>query len=138
MCLFTPFNMNQWYNGGPVTVTGVFAAFSGSGILALSITQFGLMRLKGNRPLRHWQFLAWFMGESILVAGIVNVVNVSLHDYLDFTWPEYWDTYKYGFGVLALPYSIALLWFQSRAPSQQAKFQFRSLQLPTKRKKSTS
>lgn len=117
MCLFTPFNMNQWYNGGPFTVTGVFAAFSGSGIAALCISQFGLMRLKGIKPLRHWQFLAWFMGESVLVAAIVNLVNVSLHDYLSFTWYEYWETYKYGFGVLALPYSIALLWFQSRVPA---------------------
>ncbi|WP_126243358.1 LytR/AlgR family response regulator transcription factor [Chitinophaga rhizosphaerae] len=119
MCLFTPFNMNQWYNGGPVTVTGVFAVFSACGIAALSISQFGLMRLKGKKPLRHWQFLAWFMGESMLVAAVVNIVNVSLHDHLSFSWLEYWDTYKYGFGVLALPYSIALLWFQRGAPHIQ-------------------
>lgn len=121
MWLFTPFSMNQWYAGGPITVTGVFAAFSGSGIAGLAISQFLLMRLKGKKPLRHWQFLAWFLGESILVAAIVNLVNVSLHDYLTFTWLEYWDTYKYGFGVLVLPYSIALLWFQSRVSAAQLK-----------------
>ncbi|WP_298708155.1 LytTR family DNA-binding domain-containing protein [Chitinophaga sp.] len=121
MCLFTPFNMNQWYAGGPFGVTGVFAAFSGSGIAALGISQFLLRRWMVKKPLRHWQFLAWFFGETILVAVIVNIVNVSLHDYLTFTWLEYWDTYKYGFGVLALPYSIALLWFQSRVSATQLK-----------------
>lgn len=121
MYVFTPFNMNQWYEGGPFGVTGAFGAFSISGIAAMSISQFLLIRLKGKKPLTHWQFLAWFFGETLLVAGIVNIVNVSLHNYLTFSWLEYWDTWKYGFGVLALPYSIALLWFQSRASAARLK-----------------
>lgn len=128
MYIFSPFNMNQWYEGGPQSVAGVFCAFSLSGIAGMTLSQFGLIRLKGKRPLRHWQFLAWFTGEVMLVALIVNVVNVNMHDYLEYSWPEYTDTLKYGFGVMALPYSMALLWFQGRAVAGRLK---RIAQMPT-------
>ena len=121
MYIFSPFNMNQWYEGGPTTVTGVFCAFSLSGIAGMGISQFGLIRLKGKKPLTHGQFLAWFTGEVMLVALIVNVANVSMHDYLEYSWNEYTDTLKYGFGVMALPYAIALLWFQGRAAAGRLK-----------------
>lgn len=121
MYIFSPFNMNQWYGGGPLTVAGVFGAFSLCGIAGMSISQFGLLRLKGKKPLTHLQFLCWFTGEVMLVALIVNVVNVSLHDYLEYSWLEYTDTLKYGFGVMALPYAIALLWFQGRAAAGKLK-----------------
>ncbi|RPD42054.1 LytR/AlgR family response regulator transcription factor [Chitinophaga barathri] len=121
MYIFSPFNMNQWYEGGPQSVAGVFCAFSLSGIIGMSVSQFGLIRLKGKKPLTHLQFLGWFIGEVMLVALIVNVVNVSMHDYLEYSWLEYTDTLKYGFGVMALPYSMALLWFQSRAAAGRLK-----------------
>jgi len=50
----------------------------------------------------------------LLVALVVNIVNVSMHTYLPFSWPEYTDTLKFTFGVMTLPYSIALLWFYNR------------------------
>ncbi len=114
MYIFSPFNMNQWYQGGPQSVAGVFGIFSLCGMAGLSISQFGLMRLKGRKPLNCLQFLGWFAGEVMLVALVVNIVNVSIHDYLQFSWLEYSDTLKFSFGVMALPYSIALLWFYNR------------------------
>lgn len=115
MYIFTPFNMNQWYQGGPQPVTGVFGVFSLCGMAGLSLSQFGLMRLKGSKSFTCLQFAGWFAGEVLLVALVVNIVNVSMHTYLPFSWPEYTDTLKFTFGVMALPYSIALLWFYNRA-----------------------
>jgi len=111
MYIFSPFNMNQWYEGGPQTVTGVFGIFSLCGVAGLTISQFGLIRLKGSKPLSNLQFIAWFLGEAMLIAAIVNIVNVSIHDYLQYSWSEYTDTLRYAFGVLVLPYFIALGWF---------------------------
>lgn len=115
MYIFSPFNMNQWYQGGPQTVTGVFGIFSLCGMTGLAISQFGLMRLKGNKPFSCLQYAAWLAGEVLLVALVVNIVNVSMHEYLQYSWLEYTDTLKFTFGVMALPYSIALLWFYNRA-----------------------
>lgn len=114
MYIFSPFNMNQWYGNGPQSVAGVFGVFSLCGMTGLCISQFGLMRLKGPRPLTCLQFAGWFAGEVLLVALVVNIVNVSMHSDLQFSWLEYTDTLKFGFGVMALPYSIALLWFYNR------------------------
>ncbi|SIN69853.1 LytR/AlgR family response regulator transcription factor [Chitinophaga niabensis] len=111
MYIFSPFNMNQWYEGGPQTVTGVFGIFSLCGVTGLTLSQFGLIRFKGNKPLSHLQFIAWFLGEAMLIAIIVNIVNVSMHDYLQYSWSEYTDTLKYAFGVMVLPYSMAMGWF---------------------------
>lgn len=121
MYIFSPFNMNQWYEGGPQTVTSVFGIFSLCGITGLTISQFGLIRLKGPKPLTNMQFMAWFLGETMLIAIIVNIVNVSMHDYLQYSWLEYVDTLKYAFGVLALPYSMALGWFYAREKVDQLK-----------------
>ncbi|MRG45130.1 hypothetical protein GFS24_08390 [Chitinophaga sp. SYP-B3965] len=121
MYIFSPFNMNQWYEGGPQTVTSVFGIFSLCGIAGLTISQFGLIRLKGSKPLTNIQFMAWFLGEAMLIAIIVNVVNVSIHDYLQYSWLEYMDTLKYAFGVLALPYSMATGWFYAREKVNELK-----------------
>lgn len=121
MYIFSPFNMNQWYEGGPQTVTSVFGIFSLCGIAGLTISQFGLIRLKGSKPLTNIQFIAWFLGEAMLIAIIVNIVNVSMHDYLHYSWQEYMDTLKYAFGVLALPYSMAAGWFYAHEKVEQLK-----------------
>lgn len=121
MYIFSPFNMNQWYEGGPQTVTGVFGIFALCGMAGLTISQFGLIRLKGSKPLSNLQFIAWFLGEVMLIALIVNIVNVSMHDYLQYSWSEYTDTLKYAFGVMALPYSMALGWFYAREKVDQLK-----------------
>lgn len=114
MYIFSPFNMNQWYEGGPQTVTGIFGIFALCGMAGVAISQFGLIRLKRNVPLSNLQFIGWFIGEAMLIALIVNIVNVSMHDYLQYSWSEYTDTLKYAFGVMALPYSMALGWFYAR------------------------
>ncbi len=106
-----PFNMNQWYEGGPQAVTGVFGIFALCGMAGLTISQFLLIRLKGPKPLTNMQFMAWFLGEAMLIAIIVNIVNVSMHNNLQYSWLEYTDTLRYAFGVMIFPYSIALGWF---------------------------
>jgi Response regulator of the LytR/AlgR family len=121
MYIFSPFNMNQWYEGGPQTVTGVFGIFSLCGVTGLTLSQFVLVRLKGHKPFSHLQFIAWFIGEAMLIAIIVNIVNVSMHQYLQYSWSEYTDTLKYAFGVLVLPYSMALGWFYAREKVNQLK-----------------
>lgn len=121
MYIFSPFNMNQWYEGGPQTVTGVFGIFALCGMAGLAISQFGLIRVKGNARLSNLQFMGWFIGETMLIALIVNIVNVSMHDYLQYSWLEYTDTLKYAFGVMALPYSMALGWFYAREKVSQLK-----------------
>lgn len=121
MCIFSPFNMNQWYEGGPQTVTGVFGIFALCGVAGLAISQFLLIRLKGARPLTNIQFIAWFIGEALLITTIVNIVNVSMHSYLQYSWSEYTDTLRYAFPVIALPYSIVLGWFYAFEKAAQVK-----------------
>jgi DNA-binding LytR/AlgR family response regulator len=114
MYLFLPFNMNLWYEGIDISLAPIFLCFTGCGVVVLSVTQFLLAKLPFRKKLTNATYLAWFIGEVILVTLLVTIFNVSISPVFFFTLDEYITTLHYTALLLPLPYCIALLWFYTR------------------------
>ncbi|MBO9732767.1 MAG: LytTR family transcriptional regulator [Chitinophaga sp.] len=121
MYIFLPFNINIWYEGQHLALMPLFLIFTLCGVAVLSITQFLLANLKWRRKLTNATYGCWFLGEIILVALMVTIVNVSITDTFFFTWSEFINTLRYTALILPLPYCIALLWFFTREKIAQLK-----------------
>lgn len=121
MYIFLPFNINMWYEGQPLSLMALFLIFTLCGVVVLTITQFGLARLKWRRKLTNATYLCWFLGEIVGVAVMVTIVDVTLTDTFFLTWAEFINTLRYIALILPLPYCISLLWFFTREKMAQLK-----------------
>nr|WP_295866612.1 LytTR family DNA-binding domain-containing protein [uncultured Chitinophaga sp.] len=121
MYIFLPFNINMWYEGQHLPLVTFFGIFTGCGILGLTISQFLLAGWKIRRRLTNATYLCWLLGEIVLVASIVTLVDVLLTDTFFFTWSEFVSTLRYTALIMPLPYMISLLWFFSREKYRQLK-----------------
>ncbi|SKA32558.1 LytTr DNA-binding domain-containing protein [Chitinophaga eiseniae] len=121
MYIFLPFNINMWYEGQHLPLVTFFGIFTGCGILGLTISQFLLAGWKIRRRLTNATYLFWLLGEIVLVASIVTLVDVLLTDTFFFTWSEFVSTLRYTALIMPLPYMISLLWFFSREKYRQLK-----------------
>ncbi|MGF6847505.1 DNA-binding LytR/AlgR family response regulator [Chitinophaga sp. W3I9] len=121
MYIFLPFNINMWYEGQPLSLMALFLIFTLCGVVVLTITQFGLARLKWRRKLTNATYLCWFLGEIVGVAVMVTIVDVTLTDTFFLTWAEFINTLRYIALILPLPYCISLLWFFTREKIAQLK-----------------
>lgn len=131
MYIFLPFNINMWYEGQHLPLVMFFGIFTGCGILGLTISQFLLAGWKVRRRLTNATYLFWLLGEIVLVASIVTLVDVLLTDTFFFTWSEFVSTLRYTALIMPLPYMISLLWFFSREKYRQLKsLENRVSQLP--------
>lgn len=119
MYIFLPFNINMWYEGQQLSLMALFFIFTLCGVLVLSISQFGLYRLKWRRRLTNATYLCWFVGEIVGIAVMVTIVDVILVDTFFLTWSEFINTLRYIALILPLPYCIALLWFFTREKMAQ-------------------
>ncbi|HWV70007.1 LytR/AlgR family response regulator transcription factor [Chitinophaga sp.] len=119
MYIFLPFNINMWYEGQQLSLMALFFIFTLCGVAVLSISQFGLFRLKWRRRLTNATYLCWFMGEIVGIAVMVTMVDVMLVDTFFLTWSEFINTLRYIALILPLPYCIALLWFFTREKMAQ-------------------
>ncbi|MEZ2444678.1 LytTR family DNA-binding domain-containing protein [Chitinophaga sp. RCC_12] len=121
MYIFLPFNINMWYEGQQLSLMALFLIFTLCGVVVLTITQFGLARLKWRRKLTNATYLCWFLGEIVGVAVMVTIVDVTLTDTFFLTWAEFINTLRYIALILPLPYCISLLWFFTREKMAQLK-----------------
>jgi hypothetical protein len=121
MYIFLPFNINMWYEGQHLHLAAFFGIFTGCGVLGLTISQFLLAGWKLRRRLTNATYLFWLLGEIVLVASIVTMVDVLLTDTFFFTWNEFISTLRYTALIMPLPYMISLLWFFSREKYRQVK-----------------
>lgn len=119
--IFLPFNINMWYEGQHLHLVVFFGIFTGCGILGLTVSQFLLAGWKIRRRLTNATYLFWLLGEIVLVASIVTMVDVLLTDTFFFTWSEFINTLRYTALIMPLPYMISLLWFFSREKYKQLK-----------------
>lgn len=121
MYIFLPFNINMWYEGQQLSLMALFLIFTLCGVVVLTISQFGLARLKWRRRLTNATYLCWFLGEIVGVAVMVTIVDVTLTDTFFLTWAEFINTLRYIALILPLPYCISLLWFFTREKMAQLK-----------------
>ncbi|SKC97480.1 DNA-binding response regulator, LytR/AlgR family [Chitinophaga ginsengisegetis] len=121
MYIFLPFNINMWYEGQQLSLMALFLIFTLCGVVVLTISQFGLARLKWRRKLTNATYLCWFLGEIVGVAVMVTIVDVTLTDTFFLTWAEFITTLRYIALILPLPYCISLLWFFTREKMAQLK-----------------
>ncbi|MFX1705110.1 LytTR family transcriptional regulator DNA-binding domain-containing protein [Chitinophaga sp. CC14] len=121
MYIFLPFNINMWYEGQQLSLMALFLIFTLCGVVVLTISQFGLARLKWRRKLTNATYLCWFLGEIVGVAVMVTIVDVTLTDTFFLTWSEFITTLRYIALILPLPYCISLLWFFTREKMAQLK-----------------
>jgi DNA-binding LytR/AlgR family response regulator len=121
MYIFLPFNINMWYEGQQLSLMALFLIFTLCGVVVLTISQFGLARLKWRRRLTNATYLCWFLGEIAGVAVMVTIVDVTLTDTFFLTWTEFINTLRYIALILPLPYCISLLWFFTREKMAQLK-----------------
>ncbi|MCW3466952.1 LytTR family DNA-binding domain-containing protein [Chitinophaga nivalis] len=119
MYIFLPFNINIWYEGQQLTLAQLFLLFTLCGVGALTVSQFWLFRLKWRQKLTNATYLCWFLGEMVLIAFLVTLLDVMLIDKFLLTWTEFFNTLRYTALIMPLPYLIALLWFYTREKCAQ-------------------
>jgi hypothetical protein len=117
--IFSPHNMSSWYEADSWGPASVLLIFSVSAMLALVMSRFLLAIIFKDQNLSNSQYFLWFIGEVLLVTIFVNLSNLLMHNYLQFSFREYADTLRYAFLVLIQTYGIGLLWFYMLEKSQE-------------------
>lgn len=109
MYTFVPFNINNWFDVGKLTLLKIFSLFSFTGTITLLFTQFGLRRWLRLGDLSYGQYFLLFIGEIMILTFGIMGCDWILDNHPDFSLSNYLDTFNYALLIAIPPYAISLL-----------------------------
>jgi hypothetical protein len=109
MYTFVPFNINNWFDVGRLTLLKILSLFSFAGTVTLLFTQFGLRRWLRLAYLSYGQYFLLFIGEIMILTFGIMGCDWILDNHPDFSLSNYLDTFNYALLIAIPPYAISLL-----------------------------
>jgi hypothetical protein len=109
MYTFVPFNINNWFDVGRLTLLKILSLFSFAGTVTLLFTQFGLRRWLRLAYLNYGQYFLLFIGEIMILTFGIMGCDWILDNHPDFSLSNYLDTFNYALLIAIPPYAISLL-----------------------------
>lgn len=107
--IFKPFNINQWFKDASAPLVVVLTLFSVAGMVALTLSQFGLRSLFNLQLTTRIGFLVWLLVDIFFISIAVHTIDILFLKLSFFDFAEYLENLKHTVLVLALPYFIGIL-----------------------------
>jgi len=117
--LYNPFNVSNWHSGDSFPLFFALSSYGLIGILILSISQFVMRPFFGIRKFKIKTFIIWVVCELLILGFVMFLIygdkNLSGTRLL----LEFFQSLKYTFLVIALPYAAVLYYLYSNKEKQK-------------------
>ena len=117
--LYNPFNASNWYSVDTLPLFLILSSYGLIGILILAISQFIIRPLFGINKFRIGSFILWFICEVFILGFVMFIIygDKGLSGYKLIG--EFFQSLKYTFLVIALPYAAVLYYLHSNKQKQK-------------------
>ncbi len=117
--LYNPFNVSNWHSVKSLPLFLILSSYGIIGIIILSISQFLIRPLFGINKFKIGSFILWFICEVVILGFVMFLIYgdkaLSGHELLG----EFFQSLKYTFLVITLPYAAILYYLHSNKQKQK-------------------
>ena len=117
--LYNPFNVSNWHSVETLPLFLILSSYGVIGIIILSLSQFLIRPLLGIKKFKIGSFILWFICEVVILGFVMFLIygNKALAGYE--LLGEFFQSLKYTFLVIALPYTAVLYYLHNSKQKQQ-------------------
>lgn len=117
--LYNPFNVSNWISAESIPLFLILSSYGVIGILILTISQFLIRPLFGINKFKIGSFILWFICEVIILGFVMFLIYGEKGLNGGALVNEFFQSLKYTFLVIALPYAAVLYYLHSNKQSQK-------------------
>lgn len=117
--LYNPFNVSNWYSVESLPMFLILSSYGIIGIIILSISQFLIRPLFGINKFKIGTFILWFVCEVIILGFVMFIIYGEKGLRGGELVNEFFQSLKYTFLVISLPYAAVLYYLHSNKQRQK-------------------